>query len=121
MASNIPFHKSDNPLMRKFLQTRVSNGGVIPKSSQLRDYYLFDVYQTETAALKELVMNKQVALFVDELSDDKGRYVLDVMAVFLDFDELSPSGNSVVWLLDSHFVTATNNRTVSRGSSENCA
>ena len=69
-ASNIPFHKSDNPLMRKFLQTRVSNGGAIPKSSQLRDYYLFDVFQTERAALKELVMNKQVALIVDELSDD---------------------------------------------------
>ena len=113
-AANIPLHKSDNPLMRKFLQTRVANGGAIPKCSQLRDYYLFDVYQTERAALKELVMNKRVALIVDELSDDEGRYVLDVMAVFLDFDELSPSGNSVAWLLDSHFLTATNNRTVSQ-------
>ena len=104
-ASNIPLHKSDNPLMRKFLQARVANGGAIPKCSQLRDCYLFDVYQTERAALKELVANKQVALIVDELSDSEGRFVLDVMAVFLDFDELSPSGNAVAWLLDSHFLT----------------
>ena len=53
-------------------------------------------------------MNKKVGLFVDKLSDYNGRYVLDVVAVFLDFDELSPSGNTVSWLLDSHFLTATN-------------
>ena len=113
-AANISLHKSDNPLMRKFLQARVANGGAIPKCSQLRDCYLFDVYQTERAALKEVVANKQIALIVDELSDSEGRFVLDVMAVFLDFDELSLSGNSVAWLLDSHFLTETNNRTVSQ-------
>ena len=43
-ASNIPLHKSDNPLMQKFLQTRVAHGGAIPKCSLLRDCYLFDVY-----------------------------------------------------------------------------
>ena len=96
--------------MRKFLQTRVA----IPKCSQLQNCYLFDVYQTERAALKELVANKQISLIVDELSDGDGRFVLDIMAVFLDFDELSPSGNSVAWLLDSHFLTQTNNRTVSQ-------
>ena len=109
-AANIPLHKSDNPLIRKFLQTRVA----IPKCSQLRNCYLFDVYQTEGAALKEVVANKQISLIVDELSDGDGRFVLDIMAVFLDFDELSPSGNCVAWLLDSHFLTQTNNRTVSQ-------
>ena len=29
-AANIPLHKSDNPLMREFLQSRVVNGGAIP-------------------------------------------------------------------------------------------
>ena len=60
-----------------------------------------------------MVANKQIALIVDELSDSEGRFVLDVMAIFLDFDELSLSGNSVAWLLDSHFLTETN-RTVSQ-------
>ena len=113
-ASNIPLNKSDNPLLRKFLSSRVINGGAIPKASQLRDYYLFDVYQMENNELKDLVKDKQVALIVDELGDDEGRYVLDVMAVFLDFDELSPSGNTVAWLLDTHFLTETNNKTVSK-------
>lgn len=36
------------------------------------------------------------------------------MAVILDFDELSPNGNSIAYLLDSQFLTATNNRTVSQ-------
>ena len=62
--------------MRKFLQTRVANGGAIPKCSQLRDY-LFNVYQTERAALKKLVANKNVALIVDTLSDSEGRFMLD--------------------------------------------
>ena len=105
-AANIPLHKSDNPLMREFLQSRVVNGGAIPKC------YLFDVY--ERANLKEIIKNKKVALIVDELSEDEGRYVLDVKAVLLDFNELSPNGNSVAYLLDTHFLNATNNRTVSQ-------
>lgn len=34
-AANIPLHKSDNHELRQFLQSRVSNGGAIPKCSQL--------------------------------------------------------------------------------------
>ena len=41
-------------------------------------------------------------------------YVFDILAVFLDFDDLSPNGNTVAYLLDTHFLTATNNRTVSQ-------
>ena len=113
-AANIPLHKSDNPIMRKFLDTRVVNGGAIPKASQLRDYYLFDVYQVEKDKLKKKIEDKNVALIVDELSDDEGRYVLDVMVVILDFDELSSSGNTVAYLLDTHFLSVTNNKTVSQ-------
>ena len=103
-ATNIPLHKSDNPTWREFLQSRVVNGGeAIPKCSQLRDYYLFDVYQTEKADLKEIIKNKRLALIVEELSDDEGQYIIDVMAVYIDFDELSFNGNSVVYLLDTHF------------------
>ena len=54
-----------------------------------------------------------MALIVDKLSDDEGRYVVDVMAVLLNFDKLSPNGNSVAYLLDTHFLNATNNRTLS--------
>ena len=36
------------------------------------------------------------------------------MAVLLHFDELSPNGNSVAYLLDSHFLSSTNNKTVAQ-------
>lgn len=112
-AANIPLHKSDNPIMRKFFDTQVVNGGAIPKASQLRDY-LFDVSQVEKDELKKKIEDKDVALIVDELSDDEGRYMLDVMVVILNFDELSSSGNTMAYLLDMHFLSVTNNKTVSQ-------
>ena len=112
-AANIPLLKSDNPSLQQFLNTRVKNGGAIPGSSQLRDEYLFDVYLVEKEKLKKL-KGKKVAILTDELSDDEGRYVLDVLVVILDFDDLSPHGNTVAYLLDTDFLTQTNNVTVSQ-------
>ena len=113
-AANIPLYETDNPVLRKFLEDNVGNGGSIPKCSQLRDRYLFDVYEAERTELKSLVRGKKVALIADELSDVEGRYVLNVMAVLLHFDKLSPNGNSVAYLLDSHFLSSTNNKTVAQ-------
>lgn len=113
-AANIPLLKSDNAYLREFLTTRVKNGGAIPGSSQLRDEYLLDVYVVEKEELKQKFNGKKVAILTDELSDDEGRYVMDVLAVILDFDELSPHGNTCAYLLDTHFLTSTNNVTVSQ-------
>ena len=106
-AANIPLLKSDNPSLREFFTTRVQNGGAIPGSSQLRDQYLFDVYLVEKEELKQKLSGKKVALLTDELSDDEGRYVMDVLAVILDFDELSPHGNTCAYLLDTHFLKSS--------------
>ena len=88
--------------------------GVIPKASQIRDYYLCDVYQVGKGELKTKVKHKNITLIVHELSAEEGRYVLDIMAVLLDSDQLFPCGNTVAYLLDSHFLSATNNKTVSQ-------
>lgn len=40
--------------------------------------------------------------------------MLDVMVVILNFDELSSSGNTMAYLLDTHFLSVTNNKTVSQ-------
>ena len=45
--------------------------------------------------LKKIVEDRNLALIVDELGADEGRDVLDIMAVLLDSDELSPQGNCV--------------------------
>ena len=59
VAANIPLHKSDNKELRNCLQTKVTNGGAIPKCSQLHDYYLFDVNEVEKSELKRRVKDKK--------------------------------------------------------------
>uniref|UniRef100_A0A672FVW9 CGG triplet repeat-binding protein 1 n=1 Tax=Salarias fasciatus TaxID=181472 RepID=A0A672FVW9_SALFA len=44
-AVNIPLSKSDHPVMRKFLQENVINGGAIPGFHQLQEQYLSAVYE----------------------------------------------------------------------------
>lgn len=51
---------------------------------------------------------------VDELSNDNGHCAIDIMATILDFNKLSPSGRNIAYRLDTHFVTETNNKTVSQ-------
>ena len=57
------------------MKSCLTNGGAIQKCSQLRDYYLFDVYQVEKEAMREKVKEKEIALMVNELSDNEGQYV----------------------------------------------
>lgn len=81
----IPLFKSDSQAMRKFLRPQAISGTIL-KFSQLHDYYLFNMHQTQKAKLEELVKNRQEASIVNELSDDDKRYVLDVFnSCFQDF------------------------------------
>lgn len=101
--------------MRKFLDTQVVNGGTIPKGSQLPDYIIYLTFiRSKNDELKKKIEDKNITLIVDELSDDEVRYVLDVMVVTLNFDELSSSGNTAAYLLETRFLSATNNKTVSQ-------
>ena len=90
------------------------NGGVIPKPSQIRDYYVWRLSGGKRWAQK--VKHKNITLIVHELSAEEGRYILDIMAVLLDLDQLFPCGNTVAYLLDAHSLTATNNKTVSQAN-----
>lgn len=51
---------------------------------------------------------------MDELSEDQHRYVLDIIAIVVDFNKLSAQGNCIAYLLDTHFLSETNNKTVSQ-------
>ena len=64
------------------------SGGAILKCSQLRDYYLFDVYQASRSEMKEKLGNKRVALIVDELSDNEGDVCFRYLGCFSN--DLSP-------------------------------
>ena len=93
------------------LLSHVVNCGTIPKGTQLRDN-LLDVYELEKEKLK--IKEANVAIMVDELGNDNGHCVIDIMATILDFDKPSSSGRNIADWLDTHFVTETNNKTVSQ-------
>lgn len=76
------------------------------------DCYLFDVYEVERMEFKSLVRGKKVVFIVDELSDEEGRYVFNVMVVLLDFNEFFFNGNFVVYLFDLYFFFLINNKIV---------
>lgn len=78
----------------------------------MRDYYFFDVYEVEKVDLKKCKRGKNVVLIVDKFSDDKGRYVFDIMVVIFDFDYLFLSGRFVVYLFDTYFLSEINNKIV---------
>lgn len=95
------------------LLSRVVNCRAIPEGTQLRDC-LLDVYELEKEKLKQKINEANVAIMVDELGNDNGHCVIDIMATILDLNKLSPSGRNIADRLDTHFVTETNNKTVSQ-------
>ena len=50
--------------MCEFLLSRVVNGGVIPKETQLQDH-LLDVYELENEELKQKIKEANVTIIVD--------------------------------------------------------
>ncbi len=112
-ATNIPLSKSDNPELRKFLRTRVKNGGAIPGTHQLQNIYLTELYKQEVIRVKAELSNKPICVIFDEMSDDEGRYVLNILAcpVTAPKDE---NGLLKSYLLDVCFLEKTNHSTVAQ-------
>lgn len=110
VSANIPVYKTDHHAVRDFLRTRVDNGGAIPGSDQLTNMYLPDLFDCEKRKLKSVFANTPaVAIITDETSDDKGRFVLNVLIAKM---EEAPGNN--VFLADTIFLENTNNTTVSQ-------
>ncbi|MGH0145228.1 UNVERIFIED_CONTAM: hypothetical protein FKN15_004331 [Acipenser sinensis] len=110
-AANIPLSKTDHPFVCQFLNTRVKNGGAIPGGYQLQDASLTDVYKTERNKLKDKLKDKNVSVIFDEMTDDEGRYVLNILLVPLVIDG---TGKVSSYLADTHFMQKTNHSTVSQ-------
>ena len=110
-ASNIPLSKSDHPAIRTFLHERVKNGGAIPGAHQLQEAYLQDVYVVERQKLKEYVAHKKIAVIFDEMSDDEGRFVLNILFAPLITNN---EGKIVSFLAETVFLAKTDHSTVSQ-------
>uniref|UniRef100_A0A3B3R1R0 U1-type domain-containing protein n=1 Tax=Paramormyrops kingsleyae TaxID=1676925 RepID=A0A3B3R1R0_9TELE len=85
-ALNIPLSKTDYPLVRQFLLDKVVNGGSIPKSHQLQEKHLGDLYLKGKAELKRKVSGKPVAV-IFETPDVEGRCVLHILVAPLEKDD----------------------------------
>ncbi|XP_060777572.1 uncharacterized protein LOC132886657 isoform X2 [Neoarius graeffei] len=109
-ALNIPLSKTDHPLVRLFLSEKVINGGSIPRSHQLQEKYLGDLYAKEKSELKKRVSGKHVAVIFDETPDVEGRCVLNILLAPLEKD---PSGRIISYLANTIFLDVCNHSTVS--------
>jgi len=110
-AANIPLNKSDHPAVRQFLTTRVKSGGAIPGTHQLQEAYLLDHFDHEKKKLKDFLRDKKLAIIFDEMSDDEGRFVLNILAAPLARNE---DGQVLTYLLGAEFLAVTNHMTVSK-------
>lgn len=110
-GANIPLSKTDHPLVRKFIQERVKNGGAIPGGYQLQDVYLPMSYEEERSKLIDHLKDKYIAVIFDEMSDDEGRFVLNILFAPLELDS---EGRVLSYLADTVFLEKTNNTTVSQ-------
>ena len=108
-GANIPLEKVNCESLRKFFNKHVRNGGAIPKANTLRSEYVGKVYEEHMADIKELIGDRPVAICVDETTDVKQRYVLNILA-----KPLNASTNEDFFLIDTVFLEKCDNSTVSQ-------
>ena len=106
-AANIPLEKIDNEEIRKFFTKHVRNGGAIPKANQVREHYIDSVYSAHQTELQERVRGQPVAVCVDETTDVRQRYVVNILVKILD-----ASASHAFLLIDTVFLERTNHSTV---------
>uniref|UniRef100_A0A8C3SQ01 Uncharacterized protein n=1 Tax=Chelydra serpentina TaxID=8475 RepID=A0A8C3SQ01_CHESE len=77
-SANIPLSKTDHPLVREFLDSRVLNGGAIHGRTQLTETYLSEVYPKGKENLKLKLKDKKITVLFDKCCDE-ARSVLNVL------------------------------------------
>lgn len=110
-ALNIPLSKTDHPMMRRFLNKYVKNGGAIPGGYQLQNEHLQDVANIDIESLRDILKGKKICVIFDEMSDDEGRYVLNILLAPIELDK---NGRVIAYLGDCVFLPRTDHSTVSQ-------
>ena len=109
-AANIPQSKTDNLKMREFIQTNVKNGGAIPGGCQLQNIYMPELYKQKVDEIKQKLKAVPICVIFDEMSDDEGRYILNILACPISVKD--KDGLLKSYLLDTCFLPKTNHSTV---------
>lgn len=111
-AANIPLEKLDHPSLRKYLQSNVTNLGLLPASQHLRTDYQTKVFSNHKQQLKELLSAApSVAVVTDEANDSQDRSCLHIL--FIPGIK-TPQASLTAYLAEVVYLKQVNGVTVSQ-------
>ena len=84
MSANIPLEKLDNPKLREIFQNSLKGGGCLSNTNTLRQIYVEKVYNQQHNEILKKLADQKIAVIVDETTDMRGRYVVNVLMHPLD-------------------------------------
>jgi hypothetical protein len=106
IEANIPIEKLMNESFRQFMAKYTSRD--IPSPDNLRKHYVPQLFREVMDKIRTSIGSSAIYLVVDETSDAKNRYVVNIMVGALNGEP------SKAMLLSTTFVDRTNNKTVSQ-------
>lgn len=112
LQSGVPLYKIHYPAMRNFLEKYTKHS--IPDESTLRKNYIKPVYETTISKVREKVGENPVAFIVDEATDTKKRFVLNVLVMPLTGEV------EKAMLLKMYNLEAVNGGTVMQSFNDAC-
>lgn len=104
IAANIPFEKLENEKLRKFFFKYMKVN--IPNASTLRKNYLDEIYQSKIEKIRKTVAENKVFFVIDDTTDARNRYVLNVLVGILNGGPIEPM------LLSTQYLDRVNNTTI---------
>lgn len=108
VCANIPLQKVNNVKVRQFFRDNMNDGGSIPRADALRRNYLPKLFSAANEELKKLLEGKDIAIICDETTDDRGRYVVNILFTILELSENPP----VTKLVATEYPEKVNHKTV---------
>ena len=89
----------------------MKNDGALPGGIQLQDHYLPVLFDEHVESRNATIPGIDLCVILDEMSDDVGRYVLNILA---STSTVSSHGCLDAYLLNVVFLEKTNNAIVSQ-------
>jgi hypothetical protein len=106
IEANIPLEKLSHPSLRQFLQKYTKRD--VPNPFTLRKNYVSKIYENVIAKVRAVLADYPIYLIVDETTDAKNRYVVNIMVGSLNGRQSKPM------LISTTFVDQTNNKTINQ-------
>jgi hypothetical protein len=108
VESNIPLDKLDKHSLREFFKKYMKRD--ISTTQNLRQNYVTKIYENVISKIREVLGDNSIYLIVDETTDKRNRYVVNVLVGALNGNQSKPM------LISTTFVdqTINNNKTVSQ-------